>query len=109
MSPASGTGMSPSYPHSEPSPDPMGNYNTAGLINSRIPRPASNSPPLTPNSQNNSNKGLSSCMLHVHKTLNIITIFFLFYIIAAIINIYIVYRLCRYAINLNGSIYGGAK
>lgn len=48
MSPASGTGMSPSYPHSEASPDPMGTYNSQ-IINTRItPRPPSNSPPLTP-------------------------------------------------------------
>lgn len=59
MSPSSGTGMSPSYPHSEPSPDPMGNYSTGAIISSRItPRPPSNSPPLTPNTQINSNKGL---------------------------------------------------
>uniref|UniRef100_A0A1B0GKI0 Uncharacterized protein n=2 Tax=Lutzomyia longipalpis TaxID=7200 RepID=A0A1B0GKI0_LUTLO len=48
MSPASGTGMSPSYPHSEPSPDPMGSYNSV-IIGSRLaPRPSSSSPPLTP-------------------------------------------------------------
>uniref|UniRef100_A0A336LVK8 Forkhead box protein O n=1 Tax=Culicoides sonorensis TaxID=179676 RepID=A0A336LVK8_CULSO len=48
MSPASGTGMSPSYPHSEPSPD----Y-TMIVQNSRsnIQRPPSPSPPLTPSSQ----------------------------------------------------------
>jgi hypothetical protein len=46
MSPASGTGMSPSYPHSEPSSD----YTM--LIGSRaVQRPPSSSPPLTPNSQ----------------------------------------------------------
>lgn len=45
MSPASGTGMSPSYPQSEPSPD----YSM--LIGSRaVQRPPSSSPPLTPNS-----------------------------------------------------------
>lgn len=38
------TGMSPSYPHSEPSPDPLGSQY---LIN-RMPRPSSSSPPLTP-------------------------------------------------------------
>ncbi|XP_050069225.1 forkhead box protein O isoform X2 [Anopheles maculipalpis] len=44
ISPASGTGMSPSYPHSEPSPD------YAMLIGSRvIQRTPSSSPPLTPN------------------------------------------------------------
>ncbi|XP_055699776.1 forkhead box protein O isoform X2 [Phlebotomus papatasi] len=48
MSPASGTGMSPSYPHSEPSPDPMGSYNSV-IIGSRVAqRPSSSSPPLTP-------------------------------------------------------------
>lgn len=41
MSPA---GMSPSYPHSEPSPDPI---SSQYLIN-RMPRPPSSSPPLTP-------------------------------------------------------------
>ncbi|XP_074028904.1 forkhead box, sub-group O isoform X1 [Leptinotarsa decemlineata] len=41
MSPA---GMSPSYPHSEPSPDPLGSQY---MIN-RMPRPPSSSPPLTP-------------------------------------------------------------
>lgn len=51
MSPASGTGMSPSYPHSEPSPDQMGSYNTV-IIGSRMAqRPPSSSPPLTPNPQ----------------------------------------------------------
>uniref|UniRef100_U5EY80 Forkhead box protein O n=1 Tax=Corethrella appendiculata TaxID=1370023 RepID=U5EY80_9DIPT len=44
MSPSSGTGMSPSYPHSEPSPD----YTM--LMSSRvIQRTPSASPPLTPN------------------------------------------------------------
>ncbi|XP_049529930.1 forkhead box protein O [Anopheles darlingi] len=44
ISPSSGTGMSPSYPHSEPSPD------YAMLSASRILRtPPSSSPPLTPN------------------------------------------------------------
>ncbi|XP_055527583.1 forkhead box protein O isoform X2 [Wyeomyia smithii] len=44
MSPASGTGMSPSYPHSEPSPD------YAMLVGARvIQRTPSTSPPLTPN------------------------------------------------------------
>uniref|UniRef100_A0AAG5CMT6 Forkhead box protein O n=1 Tax=Anopheles atroparvus TaxID=41427 RepID=A0AAG5CMT6_ANOAO len=44
ISPSSGTGMSPSYPHSEPSPD------YAMLIGSRvIQRTPSSSPPLTPN------------------------------------------------------------
>lgn len=44
MSPASGTGMSPSYPHSEPSPD------YAMLVGARvIQRTPSASPPLTPN------------------------------------------------------------
>ncbi|XP_021708375.1 forkhead box protein O isoform X2 [Aedes aegypti] len=43
MSPASGTGMSPSYPHSEPSPD------YAMLVGARvIQRTPSASPPLTP-------------------------------------------------------------
>lgn len=38
--------MSPSYPHSEPSPDPI---TTHYLINrSSLPRPPSSSPPLTP-------------------------------------------------------------
>ncbi|XP_072385745.1 forkhead box protein O-like isoform X1 [Diabrotica undecimpunctata] len=41
MSPA---GMSPSYPHSEPSPDPL---SSQYLIN-RMQRPPSSSPPLTP-------------------------------------------------------------
>ncbi|XP_052865998.1 forkhead box protein O [Anopheles cruzii] len=44
ISPSSGTGMSPSYPHSEPSPD------YAMLTASRvIQRTPSSSPPLTPN------------------------------------------------------------
>ena len=43
MSPA---GMSPSYPHSEPSPDPL---SSQYMINrGTLPRPSSNSPPLTP-------------------------------------------------------------
>ncbi|XP_018574885.1 forkhead box protein O isoform X2 [Anoplophora glabripennis] len=41
MSPA---GMSPSYPHSEPSPDPL----TSQFMINRMPRPSSSSPPLTP-------------------------------------------------------------
>lgn len=45
MSPASGTGMSPSYPHSEPSPD-YAMLVGARVIQSRTP---STSPPLTPN------------------------------------------------------------
>lgn len=45
MSPGSVTGMSPSY-NSEPSPD----YSL--LVNQNRLRPASNSPPLTPNTQN---------------------------------------------------------
>lgn len=50
MSPSSGTGMSPSYPHSEPSPDPMGTYGTI-LLQSRTPTlPNSDSPPSTQNS-----------------------------------------------------------
>lgn len=45
MSPS---GMSPSYPHSEPSPDPL---NTQYLLSrNSIPRPPSSSPPLTPQS-----------------------------------------------------------
>lgn len=45
MSPA---GMSPSYPHSEPSPDPL---NSQFMINrNTMPRPPSSSPPLTPQS-----------------------------------------------------------
>lgn len=54
MSPASGTGMSPSYPHSEPSPD----Y-TMIVQGSRsnIQRPPSPSPPLTPSSQGVSSIG----------------------------------------------------
>jgi len=52
MSPSSGTGMSPSYPHSEPSPDPMTGYNT--IIGSRISgRNTSRSPPLTPHNTPN--------------------------------------------------------
>lgn len=52
MSPASGTGMSPSYPHSEPSPDQMGGYNNTVIIGNRMTqRPPSSSPPLTPNPQ----------------------------------------------------------
>lgn len=43
MSP--GTGMSPSYPHSEPSPDPI---NSPYLISrTNLPRPPSTSPPLS--------------------------------------------------------------
>lgn len=48
MSPASGTGMSPSYPHSEPSCD----YTMLVGNNRSLQRPSSNSPPLTPQSQN---------------------------------------------------------
>ncbi|XP_063704582.1 forkhead box protein O isoform X2 [Culicoides brevitarsis] len=57
MSPASGTGMSPSYPHSEPSPD----Y-TMIVQGSRsnIQRPPSPSPPLTPSSQGVSSIGDSN-------------------------------------------------
>lgn len=59
MSPSSGTGMSPSYPHSEPSPDPMGTYSTI-LLQSRTPTlPNSDSPP---NSQNS-----TSHHLHNHN------------------------------------------
>lgn len=48
MSPA---GMSPSYPHSEPSPDPI---NSQYMINRNpMPRPPSSSPPLTPQSAAN--------------------------------------------------------
>ncbi|XP_076257652.1 forkhead box, sub-group O isoform X2 [Rhynchophorus ferrugineus] len=43
------TGMSPSYPHSEPSPDPLSSHQYMG---SRLPaRPPSSSPPVTPQSQ----------------------------------------------------------
>ncbi|XP_030755757.1 forkhead box protein O isoform X2 [Sitophilus oryzae] len=43
------TGMSPSYPHSEPSPDPLSSHQFMGA---RLPpRPPSSSPPLTPQSQ----------------------------------------------------------
>ncbi|XP_060526261.1 forkhead box protein O isoform X4 [Cylas formicarius] len=42
------TDMSPSYPHSEPSPDPLSSHQY--LVN-RMPRPPSSSPPLTPQSQ----------------------------------------------------------
>ncbi|CAM6031865.1 unnamed protein product, partial [Sphagnum compactum] len=59
MSPASGTGMSPSYPNSEPSPDyPM------IVQGSRIQRPPSPSPPLTPSSQ-----GISSLSDNTPQTL----------------------------------------
>lgn len=56
MSPSSGTGMSPSYPHSEPSPDPLGSYNTVVLGSRVAPRTQSNSPPLTPNAQSVQNQ-----------------------------------------------------
>lgn len=56
MSPSSGTGMSPSYPHSEPSPDPLGSYNTVVLGSRVAPRTHSNSPPLTPNAQSVQNQ-----------------------------------------------------
>lgn len=58
MSPASGTGMSPSYPHSEPSPDPMGSYNPS-LINTCIAQRAQpdNSSPTSQNNNNNSSLG----------------------------------------------------
>lgn len=49
------TGMSPSYPQSEPSPDPM---STQYMI-SRLPRPPSSSPPLTPQS----GQGIPSTMM----------------------------------------------
>lgn len=52
MSPSSGTGMSPSYPHSEPSSDSLGTYNTVVMGTRITPRPPSNSPPLTPTPQN---------------------------------------------------------
>ncbi|XP_066246483.1 forkhead box protein O isoform X5 [Euwallacea similis] len=43
------TGMSPSYPHSEPSPDPL---STHQFMEARLPpRPPSSSPPLTPQNQ----------------------------------------------------------
>lgn len=46
MSPS---GMSPTYPHSEPSPDPL---STHQFMEARLPpRPPSSSPPLTPQSQ----------------------------------------------------------
>ncbi|XP_048524044.1 forkhead box protein O isoform X3 [Dendroctonus ponderosae] len=42
-------GMSPTYPHSEPSPDPL---STHQFMEARLPpRPPSSSPPLTPQSQ----------------------------------------------------------
>lgn len=54
MSPSSGTGMSPSYPHSEASPDTLGTYTTAVQMGTTVnPRPPSNSPPLTPTINNN--------------------------------------------------------
>lgn len=40
------TGMSPSYPQSEPSPDPLGGQYMMGRT--AMPRPPSSSPPLTP-------------------------------------------------------------
>ncbi|KAK9875194.1 hypothetical protein WA026_005986 [Henosepilachna vigintioctopunctata] len=52
------TGMSPSYPHSEPSPDPLG---TQYIINrSSIVRPPSTSPPLTPQQ---THAGIASTMM----------------------------------------------
>nr|CAH7722552.1 unnamed protein product [Callosobruchus chinensis] len=55
MSPVAG--MSPSYPHSEPSPDQYSSPNGGGGASSvsavpggRLPRPPSCSPPLTPHS-----------------------------------------------------------
>lgn len=63
MSPASGTGMSPSYPHSEPSPDPMGSYNPS-LINTCIAqRPQSDSSPTSQNNNNNSSLGETNISL----------------------------------------------
>lgn len=52
------TGMSPSYPQSEPSPDPL---NSQYLLNrNTIPRPPSSSPPLTPQPVN---QGMPSTMM----------------------------------------------
>lgn len=51
------TGMSPSYPQSEPSPDPLG---TQYMMNRTVlPRPPSSSPPLTPQS----GQGIPSTMM----------------------------------------------
>lgn len=52
------TGMSPSYPHSEPSPDPLGSQYM--LNRNMLPRPPSPSPPLTPQP---THTGIASTMM----------------------------------------------
>lgn len=66
MSPASGTGMSPSYPHSEPSPDPMGSYNPALLNTCIAQRTASDSSP-TPQNNNNNNSSLGLHLIGISE------------------------------------------
>ncbi|CAD7090410.1 unnamed protein product [Hermetia illucens] len=64
MSPSSGTGMSPSYPHSEASPDTLGTYTTAVQMGTTVnPRPPSNSPPLTPTINNNREESAPSTLM----------------------------------------------
>ncbi|XP_045480751.1 forkhead box protein O-like [Harmonia axyridis] len=52
------TGMSPSHPHSEPSPDPLGSQYM--LNRNMLPRPPSPSPPLTPQP---THTGIASTMM----------------------------------------------
>lgn len=52
------TGMSPSYPQSEPSPDPLSSQYL--MSRNAMPRPPSSSPPLTPQP---SNQGMPSTMM----------------------------------------------
>lgn len=94
MSPSSGTGMSPSYPHSEPSPDPLGSYNTVVLGSRVAPRTHSNSPPLTPNAQSVQNQN---------------GIYFYFNIFFVIVFTLLFYFHSRCTVNINGSIYGSTK
>ncbi|KAL1512876.1 hypothetical protein ABEB36_002388 [Hypothenemus hampei] len=68
MSPS---GMSPTYPHSEPSPDPL---NTHQFMEARLPpRPPSSSPPLTPQSQGTPSTMMGQYIgaLNVSEDLNI--------------------------------------
>lgn len=63
--------MSPSYPHSEPSPDPL---NTHQFMEARLPpRPPSSSPPLTPQSQGTPSTMMGQYIgaLNVSEDLNI--------------------------------------
>lgn len=65
------TGMSPTYPHSEPSPDPL---HTHQFMEARLPpRPPSSSPPLTPQSQGTPSTMMGQYIgaLNVSEDLNI--------------------------------------